>query len=86
MSKTIELPCYIGDTVYFAEEYYRDEAEIEEIRIDENGIMFCWVQYDVGVDITEVWDDGEFMLEDIGKKVFLTREEKEQALEGGASE
>lgn len=36
MSKTIDLPCYIGNIVYFAEEYYCDEAEIEEKRINEN--------------------------------------------------
>lgn len=81
MSKTIELPCYVGDTVYFAEEYYREEAEIEEIRIDKNGIMFCWVQYDVGVDITEVWDEGEFIIEDIGKKSVLNKRRKGTGIE-----
>ena len=77
----IVLPCKVGDVVYFANESYHDAAEIDGIQIDENGISFTWVQYEVGVDITELWDEGDFDLEDIGKTVFLTKEEAEKALE-----
>lgn len=79
-SRYIELPCAVGDTVYFDAVGYHDSAEIDGIHIDAQGVMFTWVQYDVGVDITELWDEGEFDLEDIGKTVFLTHEEAEKAL------
>lgn len=75
------LPCKVGDIVYFDAVGYHDSAEIDGIHIDENGTVFTWVQYEVGVDITELWDEGEFDIEEIGKTVFLTREEAEQALE-----
>ena len=73
-------PCKVGDTVYFDAVGYHDSAEIDGIHIDAQGMSFTWVQYDVGVDITELWDEGDFDIEDIGKTVFLTKEEAERAL------
>ena len=77
----LRLPCKVGDIVYFPIYDYHDSAIIETIRIEENGVFFDWVQYEVGVDCTEVWDNGSFADGNIGKTVFLTREEAEQALE-----
>ncbi len=74
------LPLKVGDVVYFAVEDYHDSAIIDGIKITAQGISFAWVQYEVGVDITECWDDGEFGIDEIGKSVFLTREEAEAAL------
>lgn len=54
---------------------------VEEIRITDDGIYFAYVEYDRGYEETEVWDNCEFTLSDIGKTVFLTREEAEKALE-----
>lgn len=76
----IKLPCKVGDTVYFDAVGYHDTAEIDGIHIDNQGILYTWVQYDVGVDLIELWDEGDFNIEDIGKTVFLTREEAEKAL------
>ena len=73
-------PCKVGDTVYFTNEDPRFSAEIDGIHIDEQGIHFGWVQYDVGVDTIELWDEGEFDIDEIGKTVFLTFEEFEKAL------
>lgn len=73
-------PCKVGDTVYFTNDDPRCSAEIDGIHIDEQGVHFGWVQYDVGVDITELWDEGEFDIDEIGKTVFLTFEEFEKAL------
>lgn len=73
------LPLKIGDVVYFPIEDYHDSAIIDGINITAQGISFTWVQYEVGVDITECWDDGEFGIEEIGESVFLTREEAEAA-------
>ena len=80
LENAIVLPVKPGDTVYFDNTGHHDSAEIDGIHIDENDIAFSWVQYDVGVDITELWDEGEFDIEEIGKTVFLTPEEAEKAL------
>ena len=73
-------PCKVGDTVWIKGDKF--PAEIEEIRITDDGIYFAYVEYDRGYEETEVWDTCEFTLSDIGKTVFLTREEAEKALEG----
>ena len=72
------LPCKAGDTVWIKGD--RFPAEIERISITENGINFEYVEYEKGFEITEVWDEGVFDVEDIGKTVFLTYEEAETAL------
>ena len=79
------LPCKVGDTVYFSIDEPRCSAEIDGIYIDEQGVHFDWVQYDVGVDVTELWDEGEFDFEEIGKTVFLTTDEAEKALKVGVN-
>ena len=76
-------PCNIGDVVYFAVDDYHDSAVIDGIHITEQGVLFTWVQYEVGYELTECWDEGEFYIDEIGKTVFLTKEEAEQALKGG---
>ena len=92
IEKLIQLlskyPDIIGRTVYLLEhkrENKRCEAEILEVHIQENSIWFEWAQYDRGYELTEVWDEGDFDLEDIGKTVFFDYEEMEkaeQAMEG----
>ncbi len=66
-SKFIELPCKVGDTVWmwdYKKEIY--SSEIEEIMVDCRGFMF-----DAGV----IFRDRH-----IGERVFLSKEEAEQAL------
>ena len=76
----VELPCKVGDTVYFAVDNGWDCAEIDEIHIFKDDIVFEWVQYDRGYELTELWDSGDFSIRDIGKSIFLTREEAEAKL------
>ena len=76
----VELPCKVGDTVYFPIDNGRDCAEIDEIHIFEKDIVFEWVQYDRGYELTELWDEGDFSIRDIGKTVFLTKAEAEKKL------
>ena len=38
-------------------------------------ITYTWYNLDCGVDCTEVWDDGWFVHDDIGKTVFNSLEE-----------
>lgn len=76
----IVLPCKAGDIVYSNDLDPRFDVEIEKIVIEENIITFEWVQYEKGYEVTECWDEGEFLLDDFGKTVFFTREEAEKAL------
>ena len=80
LEKAFELPCKVGDTVYMIDND-RFSAVIEELEITDEGIAFIWAQYDKSPELTEVWDEGSFMLEDIGKTVFLSPEEAEAAKE-----
>lgn len=72
------LPCKVGDTVYI--EGHKFPAEIERISVTATGVFVEWVEFDRGYEVTEVWDNGEFLISEIGKTVFLTREEAEKAL------
>ena len=71
----IRPPCMVGDTVYPLNADRRFRAIIEKIEINANGLLFYWVQYDVGVDCTECWDEDLFTIDDIGKTVFLDETE-----------
>lgn len=76
-SRFVELPCKVGDTVYFyafvqtddCDGYYCvDQAKVSRISIDCDGLRISiYNRY--------------FDLSDIGKTVFLTREEAEKKLE-----
>ena len=63
-------PCKVGDTVYFKSEYVHGVLSdtVENIRIQSNGITVHTVAN------KHLWGD----------EVFLTREEAERALKGGA--
>ena len=80
-SDVVVLPCGIGDTLHDASEYihgipYPEIYELESDRMiiekNENG------------DQLFSYDDVYIRHEDIGKTVFLSREEAEKALMGGA--
>ena len=73
-------PCNVGDTVYPLSADRSFRAFIEKIEVTTDGMLFEWVQYDVGVDCTETWDYGCFSVAEIGKTVFLTEAEYEKAL------
>jgi hypothetical protein len=68
-SKFIELPCKVGDTVYYPYDYGNKvlEKTVKKIVIDNDN---KWL--DVGA--------GFLPFENINKTAFLTKEEAEQAL------
>lgn len=74
------LPFKVGDIVYFPVEDNRNDAQITYIRIEADNIYFGWVQYDYHPECTEVWDEGEFKLSEVGKTVFIAYEEAQKAL------
>ena len=76
--RLIVLPCKVGDAVWIKGDKF--QAEIEQIRITDDGIYFDYTEYDRGYEETEVWDEGTFGITDIGKFVFLAREFADEAL------
>ena len=74
--KNFELHYQPGDKVWIRGQYR--ECIIDFIVIDQNDITYNWYNLDVGVDITEVYDDGYFTVEDIGKSVFNSLREYEE--------
>ena len=80
-SRFVELPCKVGDTVYFNNVHLR-YARVIAIYIDASGGMF---DLDITTNIAtatgyEHFINKDYTFEDIGRRLFLTREEAEQAL------
>ena len=79
--KPIELPCAVGDTVYYADnEYYFTvlPVKVDEISIMEsNAILHKCLLFDGNGDVETQFD---FDKDDFGKTVFLTRQEAEDKL------
>ena len=77
----IVLPCKVGDIVYFPMETngecepYIDVGLVFNIAIDERLTMWISVRYESGLKYYHTSGD-------LGKTVFLVREEAEQALKG----
>ena len=73
----IKLPCKFNENTV----YYIDKSKnlhygyIEEVRINEFNTKYTYINSD------NEWDI-QFIKGDIGKTIFLTREEAEKALEG----
>ena len=83
--RLVVLPCKVGDLVYISGHKY--VAQIDEVTINAmDGITLNWSEYDRGPELTELWDDGWFTPDDIGKTVFLTREEADAALKGDSND
>ena len=76
--KTVELKYLPGDECYIRGEDRTCFIENVSIRKDHHGnldITYEWYNLDVGVDCTEVWDDGYFTEDEIGRFVFDSMEE-----------
>jgi len=67
----IELPCNVGDSVYFIKSYFSYCKEPIEEKVDR--IIITNI-------VTFKTENRTFCLNDIGTKVFLTKSEAEQAL------
>ena len=80
-SRFVELPCRVGDKVYFNNVHLR-YARVIAIYIDASGGMF---DLDITTNIAtatgyEHFINKDYTFEDIGRRLFLTREEAERAL------
>lgn len=85
-SKVIELPCKVGDTVYsFCKcfgvilPYFVETFNVSYY--DKNTTVWQYEANCTNNEEDELLDSIDFEVEDIGKTVFLTREEAERALE-----
>lgn len=78
--RSVEVPCSIGDTVYFSRCGRFNYGVIRSVNFTCDNLFFEWVTYDYSGDVPEFIDDGDFSLEDIGKTVFLTEEERDKYL------
>ena len=73
----LKLPCKVGDTVYSVTRDFISEYTICSIEMYKEGFFFNW-KCEKGIYINL----RGFTNFDIGKTVFLTKEEAEQALAG----
>jgi hypothetical protein len=82
----VVLPCKVGDTVYVTENPYsllplRKVVEGETLSIHQHEFgLFVRVLFDT----KKINGTRDYKIDEIGKTVFLTREEAEKALKGGA--
>lgn len=93
----VELPCKVGDTLWVVWSYTKAQqkkvypVEVYALRYDnkKNNMRVC-VEGDFKIDCYDGYYthryQGTFSWENIGKTVFLTKEEAEQKLKGGVQE
>lgn len=84
-NRFVELPCKVGDKVFsYCEELYRILPYfIEQIIIsyDSDSPNNEYVTFNgISSNVSELLADMDFTVDEIGKTVFLTREEAEKAL------
>ena len=74
--KLVVLPCKVGDVLYKPTRSFVSEYEVRFIEVSSCNCLFLHTSVVKGIN-----DSGEtFKEDDIGKKVFLTKEEAEKAL------
>ena len=80
-SRFVELPCKAGDTVYFDDGHIQS-ARVLAIYIDAEGGMFDLeiTAYSNNALGFKKFINKDYKFEDIGKHLFLKKEEAEQAL------
>lgn len=79
--RLLVLPCKVGDTVYTAQRGVISELSVDHLELYNVGI---WVGWHLISGIYGNFRMDGFPASDIGKTVFLTREEAEAALMGGS--
>lgn len=85
----VRLPCKPGDTVYVIYCGYVTSAKVLAVYIDYIGGMFdlkIKANTENSIGFENIIDGDNYTFNDIGKTVFLTREEAEQALEDMCNE
>ena len=73
--RLVVLPCKVGDAAYWLHNGIITECRVHRIQMNRTGLFIC---------LKSKVSHGAFRMDSIGKTVFLTREEAEAALKGGA--
>lgn len=86
MSTLVEIPCKVGQTIYYHFQFrnksilpFTRKAKVKKIYCSNKEMNFV-----VDVELIDAKEKGimkSFNFDDIGKTVFLTKEEAEKALE-----
>ena len=79
----VRLPCKVGDTLYAPTRNIVSEFRIIRFVIGGYDKHYLWVNWHLEKGITGNFRIDVIPAEEIGKTVFLTREEAEAALKGG---
>jgi len=83
-SQLINLPCKTGDKIYFAKKRNYEYATITDVFVRREDTYFTWraiyYDYDREFRTVEFVETGTFIQSDIGRTIFFTPEEAEQAL------
>jgi hypothetical protein len=80
--KTLEFHFLPGDECWVKGQYrvcYIEDVLITTTTEGSPHIMYTWYNLDIGVDVTETWDEGDFCTEDIGKTVFCSLDDYKKA-------
>lgn len=80
----VRLPCKVGSTVYVIYCGYVTSAKVLAVYVDSVGGMFdlkIKTNKENSTGFETIINTDDYKFDDIGKTVFLTREEAEQALE-----
>ena len=72
----LRLPIAVGSTIWFVGTEFINDYEVRRYIVDESGVDF--IQIAKEIDGRDYWNS--FSIDDIGKTVFLTKEEAEQVL------
>ena len=85
MSILVEMPCKVGQTIYYHFQFrnksilpFTRKAKVKKIYCSSNNMKFV-----VDAELVDAKEKGiikSFGFEDFGKTIFLTREEAEQTL------
>ena len=80
----LRLPCKVGDTIFYLNGKLILEYEVTGFAVDRTGAWLVYVEH--YADKTDKAYGYRFDVDKIGKTVFLTKEEAEQALKKKESE
>ena len=81
--RLVILPCKVGDTIYAPTRSFVSEFRVSQFDFGGYEEPYLWVNWYLTKGITGNFRIDGISASEIGKTVFLTREEAEAALKGG---
>ena len=81
----VRLPCKVGDTLYAPTRNFVSEFRVSQFDFGGYDEPYLWVEWYLTKGITGNFRIDGIRASEIGKTVFLSRDEAEAALKGGTS-